>query len=127
MPNLKESTESVADAAKNAAYVAIGLGVIGFQRAQVRRQELSKEFSERFGGSGDNIQATIDAAKAELAKQVEKADTRVEQLLDRIEAGLGPIEARLPEQARTAVTKAQAQARQVGKQVREKIIATLAA
>ena len=30
---------------RDAAYVTIGLGVIGFQRAQVRRQELTKQLA----------------------------------------------------------------------------------
>jgi hypothetical protein len=33
-------------ALKNAAYVAIGFGVIGFQKAQVRRRELTKQLED---------------------------------------------------------------------------------
>ena len=32
---------------KDAAYITVGLGVIGFQRAQVRRQELTKQLNEQ--------------------------------------------------------------------------------
>ena len=37
--------DDVASAAKDAAYVSVGLGVIAFQRLQVRRHELRKALS----------------------------------------------------------------------------------
>ena len=39
--------DDVTNLAKDAAYVSIGLGVIAFQRLQVRRNELEKEIGER--------------------------------------------------------------------------------
>jgi hypothetical protein len=39
--------DDVTNLAKDAAYVSIGLGVIAFQRIQVRRNELEKEIGER--------------------------------------------------------------------------------
>jgi hypothetical protein len=45
--------DDVASAVKDAAYVSVGLGVIAFQRLQVRRNELAKamaELTERLSG-----------------------------------------------------------------------------
>ena len=39
--------EDLTNAAKDAAYVSVGLGVIAFQRLQVRRNEVAKALSER--------------------------------------------------------------------------------
>ena len=39
--------DDLANAIKDATYVSVGLGVIAFQRLQVRRKELEKEIGER--------------------------------------------------------------------------------
>jgi hypothetical protein len=39
--------DDLAAAVKDATYVTVGLGVIAFQRLQVRRKELEKEIAER--------------------------------------------------------------------------------
>jgi hypothetical protein len=41
--------DDLANIAKDAAYVSVGLGVIAFQRLQVRRNELTKTFNEQVG------------------------------------------------------------------------------
>jgi len=42
MPELHEITDEVATRARDVAYVAVGLGVLGFQRAQVERRQLQQ-------------------------------------------------------------------------------------
>ena len=49
MAEITGITEKIAQTARDAAYVAVGLGVIGFQKAQVRRHELAG----RIGASND--------------------------------------------------------------------------
>lgn len=39
--------DDLTDTLKDAAYVSVGLGVLAFQRLQVRRQELTKLVEER--------------------------------------------------------------------------------
>ena len=39
--------DDLAAVARDATYVTVGLGVIAFQRFQVRRKELEKELAER--------------------------------------------------------------------------------
>jgi hypothetical protein len=39
--------DDLASVVKDATYVTVGLGVIAFQRFQVRRKELEKEIAER--------------------------------------------------------------------------------
>ena len=46
MPEFKDVTDEITKTARDAAYVVVGLGVLGLQRAQVRRQELQKRLFE---------------------------------------------------------------------------------
>ena len=44
--DITKAANDVANVAKDAAYVVIGAGVLGFQRAQVQRQELRKRLAD---------------------------------------------------------------------------------
>jgi hypothetical protein len=72
MPNPTFSTVDMNKAAadfnnalKEGAYIAVGLGVLGFQRAQVRRVELAKQ---------------LKAQRTELAKQLEAQRQQISRL-----------------------------------------------
>lgn len=94
---------SMADVKKtlqDAAYVAVGFGVIGFQRAQVRRQELRKQLVSR--------RQELEGRLGELKNRVEPV---VKDLEQRIEPVLDDIEGRLPEQAKGIVQQARLRAK----------------
>ncbi|HVA75558.1 MAG TPA: hypothetical protein VNF71_13450 [Acidimicrobiales bacterium] len=74
-------------AVKDGAYVAVGLGVLGFQRAQVRRVELTKQFTElakaveaQIGGVGE-LGSQVEAY-AKLARS--QAETAREELTQQV-------------------------------------------
>ena len=46
--NMGTISKGVTDLARDAAYVAVGLGVLGYQRAQVQRNELKSLLSKDF-------------------------------------------------------------------------------
>ena len=46
--NITNISKGVTDLARDAAYVAVGLGVLGYQRAQVQRVELQNRLSKDF-------------------------------------------------------------------------------
>jgi hypothetical protein len=117
MPELKDVTDEIAKTAKDAAYVVVGLGVLGFQRAQVRRQELQKRLTDR-----NQIQGHLVDLSGEVTKRVKDVDDAVEQVIGRIEATLVPIEDRLPVPARDLVKQAHVQAREVRQQLRKLIL-----
>ena len=83
MPELKDITEEITKAARDAAYVVVGLGVLGVQRAQVRRQELVKKLAE----PRSQVEDRLGEVREQFAKRVKDVDGAVEQVLDRIEAG----------------------------------------
>ncbi|MDA8184882.1 MAG: hypothetical protein M0035_10725 [Actinomycetota bacterium] len=122
MPELKDVTEEIAKTARDTAYVVVGLGVLGFQRAQVRRQELYKRLAE----PRSRVEDTLKVARSELSKRTKDVDGKVEAVIDRIEASLEPIEERLPAPARDLVKQAHSQAREVRQQLVELISAIAA-
>ena len=78
---------------KDAAYVAIGFGVLTLQRAQVRRRELEKKL---------NVQT--EGLKAQVARLATDIEERVEPALDDVQGMLPPPAQDLFRQAR-AVAK----------------------
>jgi hypothetical protein len=72
---------NVTDNLRDAAYIAIGMGVIGVQRAQVRREELNKQFAE--------ARSTFESHGAEAVKLVsdliKEADARVEPVIKAVQ------------------------------------------
>ena len=85
---------------KDAAYVAIGFGVLAFQRAQVRRRELEKKFEAQAG----ELKAQAEELKAQVARLATDIEERVDPALDDVEGILPPPAQDLFRQAR-AVAK----------------------
>jgi hypothetical protein len=89
----------------DAGYVTVGLGVLGFQQAQVRRRELQK----RLGNTGGCLNARAVDGKARL-------DT-LQQTVGEKTQGLRGLADRLETQARSANGWAQ----ELGVQVKDRI------
>ena len=114
MPEIKDIADDVVRAARDAAYVVVGLGVLGVQRVQVRRQELQKRLAE----PRTQFEGRLGDVRGELTRRAKDVDEAVELVIGRIEASLGPIEERLPVQARELVKQAHTQAREARQQIR---------
>lgn len=96
---------------KDAAYVAVGLGVIGFQKAQVRRQELRKDLE----GRRKELNAQVEEYGTKLRGLARELPGRVEPVVKELEQRLDPVldelQGRLPEQAKQYVAQARQAAR----------------
>jgi hypothetical protein len=114
MPDLNEIAEDLSRTARDAAYVAVGLGVLAVQRAQVRRQELAKHLAEPRA----QVETTIDEVRGELSRRAKDVDDRVEKLITLLEGRWEPVEGRLPGQARIVIQQARSQAREARQQIR---------
>jgi hypothetical protein len=114
MPEFKDITDEIANAARDVAYVVVGLGVLGFQRAQVRRHELTQRLAEPRAQVEDRLME----AREQLARRVKLVDSKVDDAITRIESTLEPIEQLLPPQARDLVQQAHAQVREAHQQLR---------
>lgn len=71
--------EDLANAVKDAAYVSVGLGVIAFQRLQVRRNELAKAIS----GPVEESKGTLEMLGALVGERVKLVEERVSAALSR--------------------------------------------
>ena len=128
-------TDDLMGLARDAAYVAIGLGVLGFQRAQVERVALRKKLEEadlpvedivagvRAGVSRqlaitDQVAAGV---RSEVARQMATVDQWVERTTQVVEATLEPFEDRLPAPARQIARTAHDQVRELRAQIRSRI------
>jgi ElaB/YqjD/DUF883 family membrane-anchored ribosome-binding protein len=100
--------EDVQKAVRDSFYVTVGLGVIAYQKAQVQRQELRKQFEDTIG--------TAQQGLGETAKTVEE---RLEAVEHRIDEVLDDVEEKLPAQARQVLTQARTAAEDARQQLRQ--------
>ncbi len=109
---------------KDGAYVVVGLGVLGFQQAQVRRRELAKRLaSERdtvasqledtsqrvgvqLGGLGDRLAANAEARREQLSGLAQTVDERFAPARRQLDRRFDAIEETLPPGARSMLDSA---------------------
>lgn len=101
--DLSKATQDVGRIAQEAAYVAIGLGVIGFQRAQVRRREIAGAVER---AARDGLGSPSWVSRNELARRVQDIDESLGQLIEAMDSRFEPVEHRLPPTAQTVVRQA---------------------
>jgi hypothetical protein len=70
--------DDLTNAAKDAAYVSVGLSVIAFQRLQVRRNELNKALEARSGEARE----ALDVVNALVSDRVKMVEERLGSVLD---------------------------------------------
>jgi exonuclease VII small subunit len=121
--DLSKAVKDVAAVAKDATYVVIGAGVLGYQQAQVQRQELLKRLSDPKAG----LEGRVAAVRTDLSGALHSVDTTVESLMERfeeiverLESAVAPLEDRLPDQARGLAKQAHAQAKEARAQIRSR-------
>jgi hypothetical protein len=110
--NLTSLSKGVTDLARDAAYVTVGLGVLGYQRLQVHRTELQNRLTadDRFDGVRDGV-----------AKGVRQIDDLAESATQFVETTLQPLEEKLPAQVTQLTNKAREQSREVRSQIRQRV------
>ena len=82
--NITALSKGVTDLARDAAYVAVGLGVLGYQRAQVQRVELQNKLSQDF----DRLDQRIDDVRHGVAKGIHQMDELAETAAQFVETTL---------------------------------------
>ena len=124
-----KAAKDIAAIAKDAGYVVIGAGVLGYQQAQVQRQELRKLLAEPKA----DIEDRVAAVRTDLGGALRNVDTtvvnlveRFEEIIERLETAVAPLEDRLPPQARDLAKQAHVQAREARTQLRSRIPTTAA-
>jgi hypothetical protein len=122
MAELNTITQQATTRAKDAAYVLVGLGVLGAQRVAVSGQELRSRLA-----TGDvdqrvaEFRAQVAGYNAPIIKLAQEVDNRIEDAFVRLETTMKPVEDQLPAPAREFATKARSQARDLRSQVRDRV------
>ena len=78
--DIAKAAKDIANVAKDATYVVIGAGVLGFQQAQVQRRELMSKLQEP-----STMAERVSTVRGDLSDAVHSVDTKVEDLMDRFE------------------------------------------
>jgi len=71
--------DDLTNAIKDAAYVSVGLGVIAFQRLQVRRNELQKAFNS----TADEAKGNVELLTSLVGERVKAVEERIGAVLNR--------------------------------------------
>jgi hypothetical protein len=108
MPERKDVPGEITGLARDAIHVAVGLGLLGLHRAQLRRQELTKRLTQPKGRGS----AHLTGVRGMIKRQMQAADEAAERMIVRAEASLEPVEDRLPSPVREIVKQAHARSRE---------------
>lgn len=116
-------TDKVLGLMRDAAYVVIGLGVLGVQQAQVRRRELVDRLGDQpvvqqLGLGKDQVEELVKGLEARFSQ----LDERLDQLEGKIDAAVDALGERLPEQAGAFLGQAHEVAKAARKQMRGLLI-----
>ena len=88
MPEVRTPTpEDLTKLLKDAVYVTIGLGVIAVQKAQVRRQELTKQVSSQVDDAKSQFQSLtklVEDRMKVVEERLEGVESRFDALLDQL-------------------------------------------
>ena len=117
LTDLTDLTNEVASIARDTAYVVVGLGVLGFQRAQVQRVELKSKLGQDLG-----LEERLTGLRTAVYEGVKSIDGFVEHAFQYVESTLEPLEEQLPASARDLAQKARTQAREVRTQIRGAVV-----
>jgi hypothetical protein len=115
--NISAISKGVADRARDATYIAVGFGVLGFQRLQLQRVELQNLLSKDF-----SLDDHLSTVRGPLTKGVTQIDDLLENATQFVESSLQPLTAQLPGKVTVFSSKAFEQSRGVRSQIRQRVI-----
>src|SRR5215218_5085615 len=97
---MPESTlSSIAQTLKDGVYAVVGLGVMGFQQAQVQTEELRKNIEDQMA----DARAQFERAQKALEEQYKTVEDRYNEFEERMDGLLDQFQENLPEPVRQLV------------------------
>ena len=108
--DVNEIAAEVARRARDAAYVAVGLGVLGFQRAQTVRHELTRQ---------ERVDEGVARLRTGLTTGAHQFGEWLDGTISLVSAQLAPLGDQLPEPAREFARTARTRLEEVGAQLRQ--------
>ena len=113
MPEI--DTDKVVETARDAAYIAVGLGVLAFQRANAVRRDVASDLTDRFESGKTQVEELRTKAQQRLAD----LDDRLIALESKLDEAVAALESKLPDQAASVVGQAHELVKAARKQVHE--------
>ncbi len=98
--------DTVSETARDAFYVAVGAGVIAFQKLQVQRVELTKTISAQLDDAKGSANESFGNVSDLVEDRVKLLEERLSTIEGRLESLLAQLEEKLPEQAKDLVKQA---------------------
>ncbi len=116
MADLYDAATQMARRAREAAYVTVGLGVLGVQRAQAARHDVTRAV-----GTDQRLARLRDEASSGTHELTEHVATWLDDTIQLLSSQLEPLEHQLPGAAREIAAKARAGMCAVGTQLRQAV------
>jgi hypothetical protein len=113
--------ENVTKNLRDAAYVAVGIGVIGFQQLEARAEALRTQFSSQRVELDKQVTERRERAQAQFAKLAKELEERFEPVQKSIETGVDNLQELLPERAKELLTQARAAALEAQTNLRSRL------
>ena len=107
----KVDPEAITNAAKDVAYIGIGVAVLAFQRAQTVRRDVTKSLNDQYSNN-----------KAQIDDLVGTLDTRLVSVESKWNSAIEDLEKRLPSPAGTILGQAHDAAKSARQQLRVKLV-----
>ncbi len=133
--DFNKAAAELSSALKDGAYMAIGLGVLGFQRAQVHRVELTKQLEGWFDqlsewpttwtsqaeGYAQTARERGEASRSELTQFARTVDELVQPVRRQLDEQFDRLEQYLPPPARSIVQSVRAAASEPEQRLRSAV------
>jgi hypothetical protein len=113
MPEI--DTDKVVETARDAAYIAVGLGVLAFQRANAVRRDVASDLTDRY----ESGKTQVEELRTKAQQRFADLDERLVALESKLDEAIASLEAKLPEQAANVVSQAHDLVKSARNQVRE--------
>lgn len=113
MAELTDLTNEVTQFARDAAYVAVGMGVLGYQRAMAQRNDLMAKL-----GAERDLDGRLADLRSAVTTGIQQVDSLLETATTVVESTVAPLEEQLPEPARELAHLAHERVRLLRSQLR---------
>lgn len=88
---------------QDAAYVTVGVGVLGFQRAQVARREARTKLEGQVKDAQTRLTTGLEGARSTARETRSKVETQLRDARSRVEPLAEQVQTRVPEAVAKAV------------------------
>lgn len=109
--------QEVTKIAKDMAHVVVGAGLLGLQKAQVRRVEISKRLDQQLKAA----EAQLTDVRSALVSTIETVEARVEPVMSDLEGRFDELETKLPVPAKEMVQQARSLAKEAQVQLKNRL------